>query len=101
MDYLKQVGAQSGESAYDQIKNLLLKLFKERPPQRRVYAEFEELTAQLRDLTLPRGARVPGAREAAAKCYAQLQFDPPAERDPDAEDEEAPADAAENGEEEQ
>ena len=44
MEYLKQKGPQSGQSAYDQIKDFLLKLFKERPPQKRVYSEFEELT---------------------------------------------------------
>ncbi|CAL5976758.1 Radial_spokehead-like protein [Hexamita inflata] len=75
MDYLKQKSNQS-QSAYDQISDLLQKLFQERPPQRRVYGEFENLTAQLQEIRLPEGLRLPSDTEKTAAQFQQLQFAP-------------------------
>lgn len=83
MEYLKQKGPESGQSAYDQIKDFLLKLFKERPPQRRVYSEFEELTQQLGDIKLPVGTRMATELEDLRECFSQLQFNPRKELNPE------------------
>lgn len=48
----------------------MLKLFKERPPQRRVYGEFEELTQQLGEIKLPQGTRLASELEDLRECFS-------------------------------
>jgi len=72
---------------------LLLKLFQERPPQERVYAEFEALTSQLHDIRIPEGFQLPSERDILKAKFDFLQFDPQKAINLEEEDEpEQPAD---------
>ncbi|KAH0577586.1 Radial spokehead-like protein [Spironucleus salmonicida] len=96
MDYLQKKDTQN-ESPYDKISDLLLKLFMERPPQCRVYSEFEELVSQL-SLGEQQTCREPTEEEKIRAGFAFQQFKKPIVFNPEAEEEEKEAEP-ENDEE--